>query len=163
MSLESLYPEIVMDHYRRPRNEGTVPNPSVDVEGHSALCGDRIHIQLLIDSDEKIRDVKFSDVKPTDVTPTDTSCAISLASASMMTQTILGKPVDEALRLREEFKKMVEGKEVDAETMGDLIALQGVRNSAVRIKCALLAWASLKQGIEEFKSHATKGKVQMTV
>jgi nitrogen fixation protein NifU and related proteins len=142
MSLEQLYQQVILDHYRTPRNKGEIPNPTVDIEGYNPLCGDKIHIQLLIGDDRKVKDVKFH----------GQGCSISQASASMMTQKIVGKTVEEALLMREEFKKMMEGKEVDQEGLGDLVALQGVSKFPVRIKCALLAWASLKQGIDEFNA-----------
>ena len=117
------------------------------------LCGDQIHVQLLIDENNRVKDVKFH----------GKGCSISQASASMMTQKILGKSVDEALAMRDEFKKMMEGKEVDAESLGDLVSLQGVSKFPVRIKCALLAWASLKQGIEEYRASQNNGAPQQTV
>jgi nitrogen fixation NifU-like protein len=142
MSLENLYQEIVMDHYRRPRNKGEIPNPSVDVFGHNPLCGDKIHIQLAIGEDRRIKDAKFH----------GEGCVFSQASASMMTQKIIGRTVEEALGLRDEFKKLMEGKEADSDALGDLVSMEGLRKLPVRIKCALLAWASLKQGIEEYAS-----------
>jgi len=153
MSLESLYQEIVMDHYRRPRNKGEIPSPTVDVFGHNPLCGDKIHIQLLIGDNGKIKDAKFH----------GEGCVFSQASASMMTQKIVGRTVEEALGLREEFKKLMEGKAVDSETLGDLVSMQGLRKLPVRIKCALLAWASLKQGIDEFTSARNGGQPPQTV
>src|SRR5262245_17371101 len=132
MSLEQLYQQVILDHYRTPRNKGELRNPTVDIEGYNPLCGDKLHIQLLIGDDGKVSDVKFH----------GQGCSISQASASMMTEQVKGKTVEEALKMREEFKKMMEGKEVDAEAMGDLVSLQGVSKFPVRIKCALLAWAS---------------------
>jgi nitrogen fixation NifU-like protein len=153
MSLEQLYQQVILDHYRAPRNKGQLAKPTVDIEGYNPLCGDKIHIQLLIGDDKRVKDVKFH----------GQGCSISQASASMMTQKVIGKTVDEALSLREEFKKMMEGKDVDAESLGDLVALQGVSKFPVRIKCALLAWASLKQGIEEYTAAHHDGAQPQTV
>ncbi len=135
--LEDLYREIILDHYRTPRNRGQLETPpAVMAEGHNPLCGDEIQVYVLVGDDGLIADVKVS----------GQGCSISQSSASMMTQAVKGKPVGEARRIVRAFKAMMslpddgaegDGAEVD---LGDLQALQGVVKFPVRIKCATLAW-----------------------
>ena len=151
--LEDLYREIILDHYRNPRNRGELPAPPAQrVEGYNPLCGDEIVVYLLVDGD-KVTDVKI----------TGQGCSISQSSASMMSAAVKGKSVDEARALIRAFKGLMsihesrlEG-EGDAEPappepevkLGDLEALQGVVKFPVRIKCATLSWNTLAQGLDE--------------
>ncbi|HEX4979469.1 MAG TPA: SUF system NifU family Fe-S cluster assembly protein [Acidimicrobiales bacterium] len=152
--LEDLYREIILDHYRSPRNRGELPTPpAVRTEGFNPLCGDEIQVYLQVD-DGRIADVKIG----------GQGCSISQSSASMMSAAIKGKTLEEADALIRAFKGMMsihenrlggEGDESgDAAPppdvkLGDLEALQGVVKFPVRIKCATLSWNTLQQALDE--------------
>ena len=142
--LEDLYREIILDHYKNPRNRGELPEPAISVEGHNPLCGDEITLYLDV-ADGAIRDVKVS----------GQGCSISQSSASMMTQAVIGRPVDEVRAVIRRFKSMMDITEEGAEpgdaeiSLGDLEALQGVVKFPVRIKCATLSWNTLIQALEQ--------------
>jgi nitrogen fixation protein NifU and related proteins len=150
--LEDLYREIILDHYRNPRNRGELPVPPAHrVEGFNPLCGDEIVVYLDVD-DDRITDVKIS----------GQGCSISQSSASMMSAAVKHKTVAEARSLIRAFKGMMSiheqrldgedgaGEERDAHVkLGDLEALQGVVKFPVRIKCATLSWNTLAQGLDE--------------
>jgi nitrogen fixation NifU-like protein len=146
--LEDLYREIILDHYRSPRNRGELPVPPArHAEGHNPLCGDEITVFLdvqTVDGADVVSDVKVS----------GQGCSISQSSASMMSQAVKGKPVDEVRALVRKFKGMmsieVDGADPsDADVpLGDLEALQGVVKFPVRIKCATLAWNTLTQALD---------------
>ena len=138
MALDDLYRELILDHYSHPRNRGELPDPDIKVEGANPLCGDELSIYV------KLRDGKISDVRFV-----GRGCSISQASASMMTEQIKGKTVEEARRLSARFKAMMQGEPVSEDELGDLMALQGVRKFPVRVKCATLSWVALEQGIDE--------------
>ena len=140
--LEDLYREIILDHYRTPRNRGALETPpAVVAQGHNPLCGDEIQVYLFVE-DGVVKDVKVG----------GQGCSISQSSASMMTQAVKGKPVADAHRVLDAFRRMM-GLEVDGEpedvNLGDLEALQGVVKFPVRIKCATLAWTTLAQAMDE--------------
>ena len=140
--LEDLYREIILDHYKSPRNRGTLEPPAVRSEGHNPLCGDEIEVFLLVE-DGTVRDIKIG----------GQGCSISQSSASMMSAAVKGKSVADARKLIERFKHMMsiddEGAEPDTSTpLGDLEALQGVVKFPVRIKCAVLAWNTLAEGLD---------------
>jgi nitrogen fixation NifU-like protein len=135
--LEDLYREIILDHYRTPRNRGELEPPAVSVEGHNPLCGDEIRVYIDV-QDGKVADVKFS----------GSGCSISQSSASMMTNAIKGKSVEDVKAIVRKFKHMmtVEDDETPLDEnvkLGDLEALQGVVKFPVRIKCATLSWNTL--------------------
>ncbi len=153
--LEDLYREIILDHYRTPRNRGELESPpAVETNGHNPLCGDEITVYLLVDghgADATVSDIKIG----------GQGCSISQSSASMMSQAVKGKKVAEARALIRRFKSMmsietasddstgddaIDGAEV---TLGDLEALQGVVKFPVRIKCAVLGWNTLDQALDE--------------
>jgi nitrogen fixation NifU-like protein len=154
--LEDLYREIILDHYRAPRNRGElrVP-PARKAEGFNPLCGDEVVLYLDIDPEtDLVRDVKID----------GQGCSISQASSSMMSAAVKGKPVDETRQLIRAFKALMsihesklegesDGSDLTAELegvrLGDLEALQGVVKFPVRIKCATLAWNTLQQGLDE--------------
>jgi nitrogen fixation NifU-like protein len=153
--LEDLYREIILDHYRAPRNRGELPVPPArKVEGFNPLCGDEVVLYLDVD-DDTVRDLKIS----------GQGCSISQASSSMMSAAVKGKPVDEARQLIRAFKSLMSIHESKLEgdgdgdgdlsadlegiRLGDLEALQGVVKFPVRIKCATLAWNTLQQGLDE--------------
>ena len=151
--LEDLYREIIIDHYKNPRNKGELPTPPAHrTEGMNPTCGDEISIYLVVDGagpDALVTDVKFG----------GQGCSISLASASMMSSAVKGKPVREARRLVGAFKAMmgIESAELADPTLsdvklGDLAALRGVVKFPVRIKCAVLAWNTMQLGLDESAS-----------
>lgn len=133
--LENLYQEVILDHYKRPRNH-RVPEPhSHHEEGLNPSCGDELELYLYVD-DGVVVDAGF----------TGQGCAISQASASMLTEAVRGTTVAEALELSRAFKAMIHGEPPD-EALGDLKALQGVSKLHARVKCATLAWVTLEQAL----------------
>jgi nitrogen fixation protein NifU and related proteins len=144
--LSELYQEVILDHNRRPRNFGTLEGASHRAEGHNPLCGDRLRLFLRVD-DGVIGDVRFE----------GTGCAISKASASLMTDAIKGRGVDEAGRLFERFHRMVTTPPgEDVEDLGKLCVLAGVREFPVRVKCASLAWHTLKAALDNHAMTSTE-------
>lgn len=146
MALDDLYREVILDHYSHPRNKGELPDPDIKVDGTNPLCGDELSIFVQLDG-ERVADVRF----------VGRGCSISQASASMMTEQIKGKTLDEARALAARFKGMMQGAAVSEDELGELAALQGVRKFPVRVKCATLSWVALEQGVDEFV--AAQGKV----
>ncbi|UOF91613.1 SUF system NifU family Fe-S cluster assembly protein [Fodinisporobacter ferrooxydans] len=143
MQLDDLYRQVIMDHYQHPRNQGAVEGDPVTIFLKNPTCGDEISLQLQVE-DGMVKEVKFSGI----------GCSISIASASMMTEAIKGKPVEEALAITDEFRKMMRGEESDFEQLGDLEALQGVCKFPARIKCATLAWNALQKASEQTHVHS---------
>jgi len=140
--LEDLYREIILDHYKNPRNRGELAPPAVSAEGHNPLCGDEIQVYLLVENGT-VSDVRIA----------GQGCSISQSSASMMSAAVKGKSVDDVRKLVSRFKHMMSIEEGDSEpdtsvNLGDLEALQGVVKFPVRIKCATLAWNTLLEALE---------------
>ncbi|MFZ9707697.1 MAG: Fe-S cluster assembly sulfur transfer protein SufU [Ilumatobacteraceae bacterium] len=145
-NLEDLYREVILDHYRTPRNKGQLPPPAVCTEGSNPLCGDEIQIFLDV-RDGIVQDVRFS----------GHGCSISQASASMMTAAVKGKSVEVVRATARRFKQMMTIEEDDGQApadvkLGDIEALQGVVKYPVRIKCAVLGWNTLLEGLETAKA-----------
>jgi nitrogen fixation NifU-like protein len=149
--LEDLYREIILDHYRTPRNRGALDTPpAVMAQGHNPLCGDEIQVYLLVEDGPEGKIVK-------DVKVAGQGCSISQSSASMMTQAVKGKPVEEAHRIIDAFRSMMglipdesgTGAPPADVKLGDLEALKGVVKFPVRIKCATLAWSTLSQAMSD--------------
>lgn len=149
MEIEELYKEIILDHYQNPRNYGDLDlsstfyrgaYPFCTAEGENSLCGDSIYLQFFIE-DDRLIDIRFR----------GEGCALSLASASMMTEIVKGKTLEEIERLIDKVKSVIEGKEESLDELEDFQALEGVRNFPVRIKCVLLAWTVLEEGIKDYK------------
>ncbi|MGM8211985.1 Fe-S cluster assembly sulfur transfer protein SufU [Virgibacillus sp. W0430] len=138
-NLDTLYRQVIMDHYKHPRNRGHLEDDSLTIEMNNPTCGDRILLHLNVEA-SIVTDVKFS----------GEGCSISLASASMMTQAIKGKKIEDALEMSKLFSEMMLGNEVDPDRFGleDIEALQGVSNFPARIKCATLPWKALEKGME---------------
>lgn len=150
--LEDLYREIILDHYKNPRNEGEFPTPpAIKAEGHNPLCGDELTVFVILEGDT-IKDIRIS----------GQGCSISRSSASLMTVAVKGKPLTEVGRLMRIFKSMmslstnssgeteaIEPIEYSERELGEMIALQGVVKFPVRIKCATLSWNTLVQALEE--------------
>jgi nitrogen fixation protein NifU and related proteins len=165
--LEELYREIILDHYRSPRNRGELDSPPAHrVEGFNPLCGDEVVVSMVVE-DGKLADLKIG----------GSGCSISQSSASLMSAAVKGKPVDEVRRLISTFKGMMsihqanlgpegngdgdtlgvesEPEEIDLDKLGELAALQGVVKFPVRIKCATLSWNALAQGLDEVGAEAS--------
>jgi nitrogen fixation NifU-like protein len=139
LSLEELYKEVILDHYRSPRNKGRLDPHDVRLERNNPLCGDEIELFLAFDGDD-LSGIAFE----------GKGCSISQASASMMTEKVKGMPSKEAKSVAESIKRMMAGEEEgDADELGDLVSLKGVVKYPVRIKCALLGWNTLLEGLEE--------------
>jgi nitrogen fixation NifU-like protein len=139
LSLEELYKEVILDHYRAPRNKGQLDPKDIALERNNPLCGDEIELFLKFDG-EKLEGIAFD----------GKGCSISQASASMMTERVKGLPVKEAGALAETIKRMMAGEEEgDPDVLGDLVSLKGVVKYPVRIKCALLGWNTLLEALEE--------------
>jgi len=139
--LDDLYQELILDHYRKGRNRGELDAPTVAVDHNNPLCGDEIHLEVLV------RDGRVAEIRHD-----GQGCSISQASASMMSEATGGRPLDEALDLVEHFRLMMHGQEQpDEARLGDAIALEGVAKYPVRVKCALLAWMALKDAIETYE------------
>jgi nitrogen fixation protein NifU and related proteins len=137
--LDDLYRELILDHYRHPRNKGSLDNANRHVEGFNPLCGDEVELDLIVDKDGVIEAVAFK----------GRGCSISQASSSMMTDAVKGQTKGEAMALLDAFKKMMMEPETEpAEELGDLEAFQGVAKFPVRVKCATLAWNVLQEGLE---------------
>ena len=133
--LTDLYQEVILDHHRAPKNYGTLADANRQARGHNPLCGDRLTLALRV-ADDRIEDVRFEGA----------GCAISRASASLMTEAVKGQPVGVAEALFSRFHAMVTAPldaPVDEAGMGKLAALAGVRAFPVRVKCASLAWHTL--------------------
>jgi len=147
MALEELYREVILDHYRTPRNRGHLDAPDASAEGVNPLCGDEINVELALEGDEVVA-----------VAVEGQGCSISQASASMMTEAIKGKTRAEIEDLTAKFRSMMSldgegGLDLDPDrpgaVLGDLEALQGVRKYPVRIKCASLGWTVLADALAE--------------
>ncbi|QQE80288.1 Fe-S cluster assembly sulfur transfer protein SufU [Alicyclobacillus sp. SO9] len=143
MQLDDLYRQVIMDHYQHPRNSGKIDEGTVDVDMRNPSCGDEITLQLLV-KDGVIQDVKFL----------GSGCSISISSASMMTEAVMGKTVEEALQMQELFRQMVKGEDIDAEELGDLESLQGVSKFPARFKCATLGWQALEKALQKQEADA---------
>ena len=139
LSLEELYKEVILDHYRTPRNKGRLDPHDVSLERNNPLCGDEIEVFVKFDGDT-VQGIGFD----------GKGCSISLASASMMTEKVQGLSVKDANELAETIKSMMAGEEEgDPKALGDLVSLKGVVKYPVRIKCALLGWNTLLEALEE--------------
>ncbi|MEJ8546886.1 Fe-S cluster assembly sulfur transfer protein SufU [Brevibacillus borstelensis] len=139
-SLDDLYRRVIMDHYQKPRNRGKLEeSEGLIVNLNNPTCGDSISLSLKVE-DGIVSDAKFL----------GEGCSISMSSASMMTDAVKGKPVEEALKLAQIFSDLMQGKEIDDSVdLGDIEALSGVTKFPARIKCATLAWKALEQGIKQ--------------
>jgi len=135
--LRELYQEVIFDHNRHPRNFGPLEGANHVAEGHNPLCGDRIDIHLQI-ADGVVREAHF----------VGSGCAISTASASLMTEAVIGKRVEEAHQLFAEFHQLIVGNGEQGEHLGKLIIFSGVRGYPSRVKCATLAWHTLEAALK---------------
>lgn len=136
MDIKALYQEVILDHNRNPRNFGHLESPTAVANGYNPLCGDKITLYLQID-DNTISDVKFDGC----------GCAISTASASLMTQTLIGKSIEEAEDLFQRFTTALTDQKKNYPELGKLTVLEGVKEFPSRVKCATLAWHTLHQAL----------------
>jgi nitrogen fixation NifU-like protein len=142
--LDDLYQELILDHYKKRNNRGTLDAPSIAVDHNNPLCGDQVHLEVLIEGD-RLADLRY----------TGDGCSISQASASMMSEVVIGESTGEALALVEHFRQVMHGsEEPDEDRLGDAVALGGVAKFPARVKCALLSWMALKDAIDTYKEGA---------
>jgi nitrogen fixation protein NifU and related proteins len=144
--IEELYQAVILDHSRRPRNFGELPGATVLVHGDNPACGDEIHLAVKFDVNRGLEDIKFS----------GHGCAISQASASLMTMKLKGKSRAEVMEVIGAFHNLVTGNGSEApKPLGDLRVMQGVRKFPQRVKCAMLAWRALQQAFEQGSGETT--------
>jgi nitrogen fixation protein NifU and related proteins len=144
--LSDLYQEVILDHNRRPRNFRVLEAPTHQAEGYNPLCGDRLRLYLTVDAGT-IADIGFQ----------GSGCAISQASASLMTDSRKGRPIADARALFEQFHRMVTTPpDAEVQDLGKLSALAGVREFPVRVKCASLAWHTLKAALDRVEKASTE-------
>lgn len=143
--LRDLYRELILDHAKSPRHFGTLENTTHTAEGINPLCGDKLHLYLEVDGDE-IRDISFE----------GSGCAISVASASLLTELVIGRSVTEALRYFDAVTRRMTGAEDRPDIdLGKIAALDGVREFPSRIKCATLSWHALNAALQNDSAPAT--------
>ena len=144
MDIKELYQEIVLDHGKNPRNKNKCVGFNKDAKGHNPLCGDKVHVYLKLDNNKKVEDISFE----------GEGCAISMASASIMTEIIKGKEFTIAKKIQEDFLNMIkEGSRLSINSLSDtenttMMSLSGVKRFPMRVKCATLAWHTFKEAVE---------------
>jgi nitrogen fixation NifU-like protein len=138
MQLDDLYRRVIMDHYKNPRNRGRLEAGAVSVDLNNPTCGDKISLQMQV-KDGVVLSAKF----------TGEGCSISMSSASMMTEAVKGRTLEQALQMAEKFSSLMKGDPVPFDEYEDIEALSGVSKFPARIKCATLAWNALRKGIEQ--------------
>ncbi len=148
MNLKELYQEIILDHGKNPRNLRKTQNFNKDAKGHNPLCGDSVHIFLKLDENKKIEDISFE----------GSGCAISMASASIMTELLNGKNEQQTKEIIEDFLDMIKNKEnLESNNLNEnektkLMCLSGVKQYPMRVKCATLAWHTLTSAINNLQN-----------
>jgi len=151
MNLKELYQEIILDHGKNPRNLGKFENFNKDAKGHNPLCGDKVHIFLKLDENKNVNDIAFE----------GEGCAISMASASIMTDLMKGKSEKEAKEIINKFLDMIKEKDdIDTKLVSEdektkLMSLGGVKNYPMRVKCATLSWHALSSALEDFQKEVS--------
>ena len=144
--LEELYQEVILDHSRRPRNFGELPDASVKVHGDNPSCGDEIHLAVKFNGNGGLEAIKF----------TGHGCAISQASASLMTMKLKGKSRAEVEKMLGAFHDLVTAENSDgAKNLGDLQVMRGVRRFPQRVKCAMLPWRAIEQALRQSEGEST--------
>ncbi len=144
--LEELYQEVILDHSRRPRNFGSLAGAAVRVHGDNPACGDEIDLGVKFGADGSLQEIRFS----------GHGCAISQASASMMTAKLKGKTRTAAMEMLRAFRDLVTGEGDDSlSILGDLRLMRGVRKFPQRVKCAMLAWRALEEALQQSAGEAT--------
>ncbi len=144
MDLKELYQEIILDHGKNPRNLRKTTNFNKDAKGHNPLCGDKVHVYLKLDEDKKVQDISFE----------GQGCAISMASASIMTDLVKGKEEHEVKEIVKDFLEMIKEKDklnnkiLEENEKTKLMCLSGVKKYPMRVKCATLSWHTLTSAID---------------
>ena len=151
MNLKELYQEIILDHGKNPRNLGKFENFNKDAKGHNPLCGDKVHLFLKLDENKNVNDISFE----------GEGCAISMASASIMTDLMKGNSEKEAKEIIDKFLDMIKEKDdintnlLEEDEKTKLMSLGGVKNYPMRVKCATLSWHALSSALDEFQKDVT--------
>jgi len=151
MNLKELYQEIILDHGKNPRNLGKFENFNKDAKGHNPLCGDKVHLFLKLDENKNVNDISFE----------GEGCAISMASASIMTDLMKGKSEKDAKEIIDKFLDMIKEKDdintnlLEEDEKTKLMSLGGVKNYPMRVKCATLSWHALSSALNEFQKDVT--------
>jgi nitrogen fixation NifU-like protein len=154
-SLRELYQEVILDHSRHPHHFGAMDNATHKAEGYNPLCGDRVTVYLALDDAGKVRDIRFQ----------GKGCAISQASASLMTDMLLGRTREEAQKVMDGFLHLVKGEDaggLSADDRETLDVMAGISEFPMRVKCATLAWHTFKSAMEEGKSAVGDGQAVKT-
>ncbi len=145
MKLKELYQEIILDHGKNPRNKGKCDQFNSEAKGHNPLCGDKVHIFLKLDKDKKVEDLSFE----------GEGCAISVASASILTETIKGKDFNVAKKIIDDFLNMIKNEikisinSLNEDQKTTIMSLSGVKQFPMRIKCATMAWHTLTAALDK--------------
>ncbi|HED14348.1 MAG TPA: SUF system NifU family Fe-S cluster assembly protein [Gammaproteobacteria bacterium] len=137
--LRELYQEVIFDHNRHPRNFGKLEGATHEADGYNPLCGDRLHLYLILDNDKCVERVTFE----------GEGCAISTASASLLTEALQGRSEAEARALLQDVVAMATGNVVNTDALGKLSVLSGVQEFPARVKCATLAWHTLESALDQ--------------
>ena len=151
MNLKELYQEIILDHGKNPRNLGRFENFNKDAKGHNPLCGDKVHLFLKLDENKNVNDISFE----------GEGCAISMASASIMTDLMKGKSEKEAKEIIDKFLDMIKEKDdintnlLEEDEKTKLMSLGGGKNYPMRVKCATLSWHALSSALDDFQKDVT--------
>ena len=151
MNLKELYQEIILDHGKNPRNLGKFENFNKDAKGLNPLCGDKVHLFLKLDENKNVNDISFE----------GEGCAISMASASIMTDLMKGKSEKEAKEIIDKFLDMIKEKDdintnlLEEDEKTKLMSLGGVKNYPMRVKCATLSWHALSSALDDFQKDVT--------
>ena len=155
MDIKELYQDIILDHGKNPRNKNKCKDFNKEAKGYNPLCGDKVHVFLKLDNDKKVKDISFE----------GEGCAISMASASIMTETIKGKEFNVAKKILEHFLNMLkEGSKLSINSLSEdenttMMSLSGVKRFPMRVKCATLAWHTFMHAAEEKKETVNTEKV----
>ena len=156
MDLKELYQEIILDHGKNPRNLRKTANFNKDAKGHNPLCGDKVHVYLKLDEDKKVQDISFE----------GQGCAISMASASIMTDLVKGKEEHEVKEIVEDFLEMIKEKDklnnkiLEENEKTKLMCLSGVKKYPMRVKCATLSWHTLTSAINNSQEEINSEKFE---
>ena len=154
MNLKELYQEIILDHGKNPRNLRKTENFNKDAKGHNPLCGDKVHVYLKLDEDKKVQDISFE----------GQGCAISMASASIMTDLVKGKEEQEVKEIVKDFLEMIKEKDklnnkiLEENEKTKLMCLSGVKKYPMRVKCATLSWHTLTSAIDNTQEEINSEK-----
>ena len=155
MDLKELYQEIILDHGKNPRNLRKTENFNKDAKGHNPLCGDKVHVYLKLDEDKKVQDISFE----------GQGCAISMASASIMTDLVKGKEEQEVKEIVKDFLEMIKEKDklnnkiLEENEKTKLMCLSGVKKYPMRVKCATLSWHTLTSAIDNTQEEINSEKI----